>query len=604
MDAPLDAEDLSRHGQFVFSLARALLRDAHAAEDVAQETWLHWLRAGRGVADARGWLGRAARHLAANRRRSEDRRARHEELAAAPEPSEDPQQKAAEAELLHRLVDAVYALDEPYCGTILARHFEGLSPRALAARLDVPLATVRSREQRALALLRARLDRTHGGRRAWAATLTRLVSGGEVGAGIGIAVLVAAGLVAAGLVFTYEWPWVSPSKARSTAGVAARIVAASEAGITTAGITTAQAPTRREVHAADEIVAAELEQDEALDGVLAGRTLDALGEPVEGVWVIVETAAGERRAFSDAQGAFRLADVGDVRGITAERPGWLFLHATDPEGEPTSLRLEPVTVTLTRSAPLVLDLRTTTGAPIPEVEVDLVPRGEELQDCIAGRDLRRAPRIEGTTDASGHVEFPNVWTGLHLAIGLHLEPNGLTGARQDAGRLCFDPAQPGGPVVVPAGGLALEARLQHFRVAGSVRKRDGRPARPAYGRLLDLGVALGDEARALAERFLSSSGGDTFEFEGFASFVRGPLEVRVMVKGDTVQEVEIKGATLHTSVQEWATLYLEAGDGWERDGLELTLTRTESGSLTGHVLDPEGNELSAGIRILSPESPT
>jgi protocatechuate 3,4-dioxygenase beta subunit len=57
----------------------------------------------------------------------------------------------------------------------LLRWFEGLAPAEIAARLGIPVATVHSRQQRALALLRGRLDRAHGGdRSAWSAVVMPL----------------------------------------------------------------------------------------------------------------------------------------------------------------------------------------------------------------------------------------------------------------------------------------------------------------------------------------------------------------------------------------------------------------------------------------------
>src|SRR6185503_5300852 len=66
------------------------------------------------------------------------------------------------------LVSAVLELDEPYRSIVLLRYFEELPPREIAARTGIPLATVQSRLQRALARLRERLDGEH---QAWAALL-------------------------------------------------------------------------------------------------------------------------------------------------------------------------------------------------------------------------------------------------------------------------------------------------------------------------------------------------------------------------------------------------------------------------------------------------
>lgn len=175
MDTPAAQDTLQTHARFVRALAEALLRDPHEADDLAQEVWLAWLRQpANSVVSVRGWLARATRNLATNRRRARARRAQHEAHGAGEEPARAPDEEVAERELLHRLIDGVYALEEPYRGTLLARYFRGLDARALAAERGLPLATVRSHERRALEQLRGRLERTHGNR-AWAAVLLRFV---------------------------------------------------------------------------------------------------------------------------------------------------------------------------------------------------------------------------------------------------------------------------------------------------------------------------------------------------------------------------------------------------------------------------------------------
>src|SRR5262249_25053371 len=75
----------------------------------------------------------------------------------------------AEAEVQHRLVEAVLDLPEPYRSTVLYRWFEGLSAQEIAARFDLPVGTVRTRLKRAVARLRERMGIELGGaRRAWA----------------------------------------------------------------------------------------------------------------------------------------------------------------------------------------------------------------------------------------------------------------------------------------------------------------------------------------------------------------------------------------------------------------------------------------------------
>ena len=63
------------------------------------------------------------------------------------------------------------SLEEPYRSTVALRFFEDLPPRKVAARMGVPVNTVRSRLRRALASMRLELDREFSDRRTWALPL-------------------------------------------------------------------------------------------------------------------------------------------------------------------------------------------------------------------------------------------------------------------------------------------------------------------------------------------------------------------------------------------------------------------------------------------------
>lgn len=161
MSHPLEPELLLTHASALRSMARALLHDEHAAEDVVQETWLRaWISPPRAGGSVGGWLRRVTEGFALQRRRAEGRRARREQDYAAQRPeSIDSDQRSA---VLRSVVEAVLALDEPYRETVLLRWFEGLPPREIAQRLNVRVATIDSRLQRAHERLRAKLEREFG----------------------------------------------------------------------------------------------------------------------------------------------------------------------------------------------------------------------------------------------------------------------------------------------------------------------------------------------------------------------------------------------------------------------------------------------------------
>jgi RNA polymerase sigma-70 factor (ECF subfamily) len=155
------------HLDAAFNLARWLVRDAHAAEDIVQEACLRAYRyfgSLRG-GDARPWLLGIVRNGCFDwleRRRSapdlvelDDELAHsHPELAdAGPTPD-----AALERERTRVRVDAaIMALAPPFREVIVLRELEGLSYAEIAQVASVPVGTVMSRLSRARADLKSRL---------------------------------------------------------------------------------------------------------------------------------------------------------------------------------------------------------------------------------------------------------------------------------------------------------------------------------------------------------------------------------------------------------------------------------------------------------------
>lgn len=198
MDAipsPLDPELLLAHAGFVRSVARSLLADESAVDDVVQQTWLTAIeRPPREAGALKSWLARVVRSVARDTRRSDERRVRREVASA---PSEvDPNDPALYVQRLARmraLTDAVLALAPPYRDAIVRRHLEELSPAEIARREGVPVATIETRLKRARRQLRERLEASYGiGRDA----LALLVTGVKAGATWKAATLAAAATVA------------------------------------------------------------------------------------------------------------------------------------------------------------------------------------------------------------------------------------------------------------------------------------------------------------------------------------------------------------------------------------------------------------------------
>ncbi|MEQ1893729.1 MAG: RNA polymerase sigma factor, partial [Planctomycetota bacterium] len=172
MNADTLENELFAHRPFLLRLAAGLV-GPDDAEDLVQDVWTRALVAERPTpASARAWLARVARNLATSGFRSRSRRERREREHTPEEGGSGGMEETAERfELVQRIGAAVQTLAEPYKSVVLLRYFEGLEHAAIAEKLGVPLATVRTRQQRALALLREKLDREFGGREAWSVAL-------------------------------------------------------------------------------------------------------------------------------------------------------------------------------------------------------------------------------------------------------------------------------------------------------------------------------------------------------------------------------------------------------------------------------------------------
>jgi RNA polymerase sigma-70 factor (ECF subfamily) len=179
-EAPMLERLLAQEG-WLRRLARALVADASIADDVAQETWARVLeRPPQSVEVPRAWLARVARRVVGERARAERSRARRERAFASErdEAADDPafaERVEAAAQVQRELARAVLALSEPSRSTVVLRYFEGRSSAQIARDTGVPESTVRNRLRRALAELRAELERASGGGRdAWLGALAPL----------------------------------------------------------------------------------------------------------------------------------------------------------------------------------------------------------------------------------------------------------------------------------------------------------------------------------------------------------------------------------------------------------------------------------------------
>lgn len=171
-------ESLLRHDDFIRGLARNLLGRDGRAEDVAQDAWLAAAEGGpSSEAQARGWFGRVVRNRVASLRRKDASARRWQERSEAPPSVPEPGELLDREAMRAHVVEALLALDPIYRDCLVLRFYEGLKPREIARRLDIPVETVRTRTRRGLERMRASLDERCGPRRRWLAALLPLAGG-------------------------------------------------------------------------------------------------------------------------------------------------------------------------------------------------------------------------------------------------------------------------------------------------------------------------------------------------------------------------------------------------------------------------------------------
>jgi RNA polymerase sigma factor (sigma-70 family) len=139
----------------VAAIARRVLGDPDAAEDVAQEVFLDLHRRfgdNPGV-HAPGWARTAAAHTALNLIRSNRRRAEREQRAAHPGAQHDPQAVVETAETTQAVRSALARIPQRQA-TVLVLRYSGLSYAEMASALGIRVNGVGTRLRRAEARLR------------------------------------------------------------------------------------------------------------------------------------------------------------------------------------------------------------------------------------------------------------------------------------------------------------------------------------------------------------------------------------------------------------------------------------------------------------------
>ncbi len=152
---------VQRHGSMVMAVSRRVLHQLQDAEDVFQATFL--LLADKASSLSRreslaGWLHNVAYRMAANARRAESRRQRHERRVSAM-PTVVPESEVYLKQMQENLHEEIHHLPLKYRETFVLFCLENRSGAETAHVLDIKEATVRSRLAKARALLHKSLVR-------------------------------------------------------------------------------------------------------------------------------------------------------------------------------------------------------------------------------------------------------------------------------------------------------------------------------------------------------------------------------------------------------------------------------------------------------------
>ena len=450
------------------------------ADDLVQDVAVAALAAPPGpFARPRAWLATVLRNIAASGARKRRARSQHEAAAARAEGTAGTDELVQRAERQRELVDSVLRLDAPFRDVVLQRFFDGLPPRAIAARAGVPVATIHSRLQRALRRLRAELEARYGRGEQWLAAFAPLLDApaaagaaatvGTAGT-VGVILMQAKTVVVAAALFCgaaalYFVSGGGATDSKAPVSAAAREGPGGRSGASSPASAAAAAPLERR----DAGQAPEAEATGAAEAAVevAGTVFDAVGMRCAGVPIALRGAQGTL-ATSDVGGKFTVR-VPPSR-CTLVAAGERFVTVLGGAWSPRS-SLEPALVV---APALRLQGRIIggDGAPIAQAKLVLDLPADFGTRFPAALDLGQELRVATTTDSYG-------------AFALTAVP-AVPGATLFVSALGFRPAS----VPLPTGDdLGMSVTLQPYRatagaLAGHVVDAGGAPcpgARVALG---------------------------------------------------------------------------------------------------------------------------
>ncbi len=158
--------ELAGEARELRSMARCLVR-SDDADDLTQDAFVTALSQPTRPRSLRPWLRQVLRNQVRATARTDHRRRAREQSSWIPEPTSNPDESAATAQLVTAVNEVLLELDAPYREVLRERFFSDRSAVDIARSEGCPAGTVRWRVQEGLRRVRRKLDERFDGRRQW-----------------------------------------------------------------------------------------------------------------------------------------------------------------------------------------------------------------------------------------------------------------------------------------------------------------------------------------------------------------------------------------------------------------------------------------------------
>ena len=614
----VEIDELLTHATWVRELAWRLVRDDGVADEIVQDTWLaalsHPPRSGRPV---RPWLRTLLANVARKRWRSERRRREREAIAAGREAAQAPSsptgsELVAQIELQRQLTSEVLELREPYRTAILRRFYRGESAAQIARRTGTPAGTVRSQIDRGLDLLRARMQRRHGGdRRALHLGLFSLagerpgpVLGALASALQGVLLVKESGKLVgvAGIVLVLLVVSIGGWRALEGGDGEPQAAPVEMSAASKTGEDDVQVPEASELPGSEAVRQPVAEPAPAVtvpaavrSTRLVARVVDGSGLPLEGATLGRHQGDGRARpSASDGRVALELAD-GDLSQLREKQfaqvfvvacPGHatLFLRATPWQGEETDLG----DVELATGGAISGRVVDESGGPLANVRLHATH--SRLQGAL-GAARSRGPDLD-----PGAPSAVSAADGTFTLAGVPVGSARVWGAGGDGGWSFTDPIEVESQEQARDVELVLASLDRRDRIAGVVQDAEGEPLPGAWIRY---------QFPSSFTMTRSVTADDQGHFE-IVLEAREPHDIRAEdpnIRLTTVISRGVEPGTLDLVLQLRESRWIDVR-AWDREGaplIEGLKARTESDLPLSY--DPNGAQVSpdnGGLRVRVP----